>query len=72
MNPSSRTRVMPLVLALGAIVGIAGCGNPATPASGTPISVVPLTEEQKAAIKANDQVVEDSERGANYKVGKKR
>ena len=72
MNHRGKIVTLWLALGTGSAMNLAGCGASSQVADGKPINVVPLTDEQKAAIKANDQSVEDTERGANYKVGKKK
>jgi hypothetical protein len=51
------SRVFLLVLALGVMfVGLVGCGG-----SGTQLNTAPLTDEQKAQIKADDQRIDEEE-----------
>jgi hypothetical protein len=61
-----RTLTTALILAAGTVLA-AGCG------SKTVINTAPLSDEQKAAIKAEDERVADEESGgtANKKKGKR-
>ena len=59
------SRVSRLLLAVG-FVAVVGCGS-----SQPPMNTAPLTDAQKAAMKAQDQKVDEEENAANTKKKKR-